>query len=185
MSGDVRLVSQLRGDGPFAAETVSGDVILQIEGPARFEAQTMSGDIRAGRGGTIESKRGSVVLVGAAGPVFGVRTLSGDIRLPDQDRHSASMRRSATPIAPPVSLPAPPAPATPPAPPAPMPPAEQASAALQASPIVDPVSASEEQVADHDPELEILRSLEAGDIDIVEAERRFATLEGPGRVRIA
>ena len=44
-SGDVRLAGRLAGAGPFAIETVSGDMLLALAGGVRLEASTVAGDV--------------------------------------------------------------------------------------------------------------------------------------------
>jgi len=154
-SGDIKIAGRLAGPGPFAIETVSGDAQLAPVGDVRVEMATMSGDLHSDIGGRTEGGRGHRTLVtGSAGQLVTFRSMSGDLRL---------VRPVAVPQ-PPVA-PSPPNPPVAPAPPLPVdPPAPPRNGAIVA--------------AYEDARLGILRSLERGDIDVTEAGRRFAALDG-------
>ncbi len=177
-SGDVRISGQLMGEGPFSIESVSGDADLQLDGPARIEITTFSGDIIDGSADLFSGGKGRRSMVAGDGPTIRVRTLSGDVRLP------IAAPRGHGPTAP-AAAPAPvmseastvmPIDASPAGSVAEPPPP-------QAAPAFEPHQSVEQ--ADDDPELGVLRDLEAGRIDLIEAERRLATMERSSRVRIA
>jgi hypothetical protein len=156
-SGDINAAGRLSGPGPFACETVSGDVLLAPAGDVRIEMTTMSGDLDSDFDGRIQGSRGHRSLaIGSGGPQITVRTMSGDLNVV---RPIPVLDRSATGVTPP----GPPAPPAPPAAP---------------RPATEPVRNGAIAAAYEDARLGILRSLERGDIDVVEAGRRFEALDG-------
>ena len=160
-SGDVRLTSDL-GPGPHAIATVSGDAILLSNRGLRITAVTVAGDLRSDLPHTSQGgpgRRSLVIGDGAADLQF--RSVSGDLRVMDPAvAGNGSLPVVATPPLPPE----PPTPPTPPTPPAPVSTAE-------------PVAAEAADAAD-ETRLEILRALEAGEIDVAEATDRLAGLDG-------
>jgi hypothetical protein len=156
-SGDLKIAGRLAGPGPFAIETVSGDLLLALAGDVRIELQTVTGDIRSEVESTSDGGRGRrVVTVGATGPTLRVRSMSGDVRLV---RPSAVTRT--------VSVDS-----------------DGQTAARSASSTFVPVASAESMettgtIADTDAaRLAILRSLERGDIDVAEATRRLEVVDG-------
>jgi len=162
-SGDISVAGRLKGAGPFAIETVSGDARIAPAGDVRIEMATMSGDLRSELHGRIEGGRGHRSLaIGSSGPQVTVRTMSGDL---DVARPVPVLE----PAGPEMVPPAPPmAPARPDAP-APPAAAHQRPAA--------PARNGAITAAYEDARLGILRSLERGDIDVAEAGRRFEALD--------
>ena len=82
MSGGVRLTGRLVGDGPFAFESVSGDVAIELDGPARIEGTSVAGRIRTDlphRSGGSPGRR--TVEIGDGGPRVSFKTVSGDLRV--------------------------------------------------------------------------------------------------------
>jgi Toastrack DUF4097 len=153
-SGDLDVTGRFDGAGPFKIETVSGDLELAPTGDVRVEVRTISGDLGSDLPGRIEEGAGSrSFIVGAGGPTIDVRTTSGDVHLA-----RGSRRADPAPARTPAAI-APPMPPNPPA--APPPPTAQAT-----------------PMSDDPAELDVLRALERGDIDLDEARRRLAELDG-------
>lgn len=170
-SGDVRMAGRLAGPGPFAIETVSGDMLLALAGHVRLEASTVAGDVTSEVGARSEGTPGRrVLIVGDGGPTMTVRSMSGDVSL----MKATAVTRSVEPLTPPT-LAEPPTPAEPPMPPAP-PANGGAETAFDDSPTV--VVGRTEPAAD-DARLAILRALERGEIDVADAGRRLEALEVP------
>ena len=81
-SGDLRVAGDLRGDGPFAIESVSGDVVLAPAGGLRLEAKTIAGDIRTDVDARRDEAPGSrALIVAGGGPTLTFRSTSGDLRI--------------------------------------------------------------------------------------------------------
>ena len=158
-SGDMTVAGSFDGAGPFALETVSGNVAVRPVGPLRVEGTTVTGDVRSSlphRSGGSVGRR--TIELGEGGPVVGFRSISGDLRV-DADRD-----RPAVP-----DVPAMPAAAE--APNAPDAPAPGVTPVASASPVDD---REEDRLA-------ILRELEAGTIGVAEAGRRLSELDAPPR----
>lgn len=154
-SGDTKVAGRLAGPGPFAIETVSGDGLLAVAGDVRIEMTTVTGDLQSDIGGQQSHDHGQRSLViGKTGPLVTFRSMSGDLRvvLPVP-------AETITPPSPP-SRPTPPSPIEPPAP-------FEAPAPLNGA-----IAAAYDEAR-----LRILRSLERGEIDIVEAGRRLEQLD--------
>src|SRR5260221_8901855 len=82
MSGDVRLSGQFVGAGPFAFESVSGDVAIELNGAAIIEGTSVAGRIRTDlphRSGGSPGRRS--VEIGDGGPRVLFKTVSGDLRV--------------------------------------------------------------------------------------------------------
>ncbi len=156
-SGDVHLTSEL-GSGPHAIATVSGDAILLSDRGLRITAVTVAGDLRSEVPHTSQGGPGRrSLVVGDGATELQFRSVSGDLRVIDPASGRAAPR--------PIIAPEPPQPPTPPAfPAAPLP------------------AATETPGADDDDDdgarLEILRALEAGEIDVAEATDRLAGIDG-------
>ena len=83
-SGDLAVAGRFEGDGPFAIETVSGDVTLAPAGDVRVDIRTITGDIRSAIATRLEEAPGRrVLVVGAGGPTIAFRSTSGDLRVVD------------------------------------------------------------------------------------------------------
>lgn len=156
-SGDLKVAGQFVGPGPYAIETVSGDGLLAPAGDVRIEMTSLTGDLTSDLDGQHRTEGGRRTFqVGGSGPVLTFRSMSGDLHVarPSLISHAAAP----VPLAPLAPL-APPAPAVPPAP------AERAPTNVAIA------------AAYEDARLRILRSLERGEIDVVEAGRRLETLD--------
>lgn len=173
-SGDINVEGAVLSS--FEARTVSGDVEFEAglaPGPLHT-VETVSGDlsVESTTGVTVEVKRsmnlaredaGSFV-VGDGAAQLRYRTLSGDCHVENARRTDAGRRherhfgqriarqaeRAASQVAEAFAMPAPPSPPAPPRPPA---------APVPTRPPVD--------------QLEVLRALERGEIDVEEAQRRL------------
>ena len=173
-SGDMRIAGRLAGDGPFAIESVSGDTILAPVGSFTVTAKSVTGDIRSDLSSTTEGSRGSrTVRVGDGGAHMTLRSISGDLRLvrPSDD----VVVSPAIPFAPdPPAADEPPTPPEPPSVPE-IPAAPEAPTIAIERPVAeDP----DEPTRPSDPSLEVLEALERGEIDVAEATRRLAELDG-------
>jgi Putative adhesin len=151
-SGDLRIAGRLAGPGPFALVTVSGDALLAPAGDVRIEMATLSGDLHSRLGGRSEGGRGRrSLVVGSGGPLVSVRSMSGDLLVVPPTPIETTPPGSSAGAGSDVPAPMPPMPPT-------------------ATPILE---------ADYDDaRLRILRSLEAGEIDVAEAGRRLEALDG-------
>ena len=166
-SGDIGVAGRLIGPGPFGIETVSGDALFAVAGDVRIETATVSGDLRSEVGGVSDGGRGRRSLtIGSDGPLFTFRSMSGDLRVVHArpvEGSSATRTPSRTvasdPADPPVVADAGHA-------------ADTARAAdLTGAP--DPLDAASSNLR-----LDVLQALERGEIDVVEAARRFAVIDG-------
>jgi DUF4097 and DUF4098 domain-containing protein YvlB len=169
-SGDLRLKSEL-GEGPHAIATVSGDATVTTQNGIRVAAQTVTGDLSSSLPHTSEGKAGRRSLViGEGSKVVQFRSVSGDLRVVGPNADGA------------IQIPEPPAPPAPPTPPTlPAVPALGATASATGAgtdAAADDADAAVEP-ADEAQRLDILRALERGEIDIEEATRRLASLDGP------
>lgn len=90
-SGDAVVDAELRGDGPFAIRTISGDVSVVGRSGFRVEAESITGDLSSDLPAKRESLPGRKVLtVGRPGPTLTFRSVSGDF-------HVAEAREAARP----------------------------------------------------------------------------------------
>ncbi len=166
-SGDIELAGRLVGPGPFGIETVSGDALFAVAGDVRIETATVSGDLRSEVDGVSDGGRGRRSLaIGGDGPLFTFRSMSGDLRVvPARPVDGPSAKRT---------------------------PARTIASDLDDRPVVpdesrgadnvraaDPTGAADPiDAASFDPRLDVLRALERGEIEVVEAARRFAAIDG-------
>jgi hypothetical protein len=160
-SGDIWLDAQLDGNGPFSLRSISGDVTLVGRSGFRIEARSVTGDLSSDLPSKRESGPGrKALIVGRPGPTLSFQSVSGDFHVVEP--------RDAGPDT--VMPPMPPSvPAAPPAPSAPDTSAD--SSGLRAS-------AAPESSADLDAaRLEILKSLERGEISVAQATDRLGTLD--------
>lgn len=156
-SGDLRIAGSFEGDGPFTIQTVSGDAMVAPAGGLLITVSTITGDIRTDIEARQEGPSGQRrVIVGSGAPAMSFSSTSGDLRI-----------GKAVPL--PVT-PQPPVAPAPPSPPSPPTLVEDASMTT-----TDPAAGRADVVPD-DPEIEILRALERGEIDVAEATRRLAAL---------
>jgi hypothetical protein len=150
-SGDATIVGRFAGDGPFRLETVSGDASLEPIGDLRIEFTTLTGDIH-GRGISHRSARdrAPIVVGSGGGPTLAFRSTSGDLSVsPRPDAESRPALRA-------VAVP---------------------TAALPSGPSGSRDEDDRDADDRDDANLEILRSLERGDIDVDEAKRQLAGLD--------
>lgn len=149
-SGDIKIAGRLAGHGPYGIETVSGDGLLAPAGDVTVEMTTLTGDLTSEIEGRHVNERGRrSFTVGSGGPVVTFQSMSGDLHLVRATSIGASE---------------PPQPPLPPGAPEPIvPPATLANGAIAA--------------AYEEARLRILRALERGEIDVVEAGRRLETLD--------
>jgi microcompartment protein CcmL/EutN len=151
-SGDLKLTSEL-GDGPHAIATVSGDAIVTTRNGIRVAAQTLTGDLLSDLPHSSEGRPGQrSLIVGEGSAVVQFRSVSGDLRVVGPTGHGPT-----------AAIPRPPAPPAPPEAPAPPP-------LPRPDEPVDPATET--------ARLEILRALERGEIDIDDATRQLADLDG-------
>jgi Putative adhesin len=149
-SGDVRMTSDL-GPGPHSVATVSGDATLRTSGGLRISALTVAGDLRSDLPHTSGGGPGRrTLLVGDGASELQFRSVSGDLRVVDP---ASPDNELLTAIPTPPDAPSPPMAPTPP---------------------MAPQAPDENEAA----RLEILRALEAGEIDVAEATDRLAGLDG-------
>jgi hypothetical protein len=150
-SGDLRVAGRFDGDGPYAIETVSGDVAIASTGPVRVDLRTLTGDIRSDVPAKTEDGPGRrSVVIGAGGPTIDIRSTSGDVRIV-----------AAREIASPVAAPAPPAIQTP----------------SSAFPPTTAPAQEDESTTDDQRRLDVLRALERGEVEIDEARRQLEALD--------
>jgi hypothetical protein len=149
-SGDIKVAGRLAGEGPFSIETVSGDGLLAPAGDVSVEMTTLTGDLTSELEGRHVNERGRrSFTIGSGQPVLTFQSMSGDLHI----ARAASVG-ALEPVQPP----------RPPAAPDPVgPPPAPANGAIAA--------------AYEDARLRILRALERGEIDVVEAGRRLETLD--------
>jgi DUF4097 and DUF4098 domain-containing protein YvlB len=158
-SGDIRVDSPIRARTGTQIDTLSGDVSLVAEAGMRVDARTVSGDLTSDLPHRSDGRMGRRTLVVGDGSVeVAFRSVSGDLQVHD------ARRRGAAPPAAPVR-PAPPAPPAAPAPP-------RAPAGPDAT-----TDAAGTPVPSDDERLEVLRALEAGELDVATAMDRLAALD--------
>ncbi|HEY3336348.1 MAG TPA: DUF4097 family beta strand repeat-containing protein [Candidatus Limnocylindrales bacterium] len=182
-SGDIRLDADLGAAFEHSVSSVSGDVHLETASPVRLETQTIAGDVRATGPHRAEGGRGRRMIVVGDGSVrVAVRTTSGDIRLGARGTSGVPATAPMPPVVPEPPL-APAAPAAP-EPPAFDPPwlvAEAEAAPNLVRPDTDAGGAStgSEGVVDRREaaRLDILRSLERGELDVEAATHRLVQLD--------
>jgi len=170
-SGEIRLEGRFAGTGPYTVDTVSGDTIIAPTGGLQLEVKTVTGDIHSELPSTSAGSRGlRTLIVGHGGPTVAFRSISGDVRIV---AHRAGGEASEAKLAPIVAEPpiAPIAPEPPEPPHAPQPPHAPLAG-------LEPEAPTELVVTD--PSLVILEALERGEIDVAEASRRLAVLDGAG-----
>ena len=186
MSGDVRLAGRFVGDGPFAFESVSGDVSVELDGAARIEGVSVAGRIRTDlphRSGGSPGRRS--VEIGDDGPRVMFKTVSGDLRVtrpkartPDPDAPpEASAEPGGVPTGPlaaPVE-PATPTLAIPPVPP--IPPIAPIAPLAPPAPPVDAAASAATVETLASRRMTVLHDLENGTIEVTEAADRLAAID--------
>lgn len=185
MSGGVRLTGRLVGDGPFAFESVSGDVSFELDGPALVEGTSVAGRIRTDlphRSGGSPGRR--TMEIGDGGPRVQFKTVSGDLRVigpktsatgSSDMPHSSDTSFVADIFAadPAAALPIPPIPPIPPI--APIPPVPSEAPSPPPPPGMPMAPAAAGDIAAR--RLAILRDLEEGRIEVAEASDRLANVD--------
>jgi len=171
LSGDMRIEAAMAPGYQHTIETVSGDTRITTSSGLTIEARTVSGDIRSDvpHRTSIEAGRRSIIL-GDGRASLGFRSMSGDLQLTGKGpllatNEGAAWRGSTTAVSPTPKVATPavaPAVKTPPlAPPAVEP-------TLAVPPVPDPLEPAR---------LDILRALQAGEIDVATAGERLAALD--------
>ena len=164
-SGDVRLDSPLTGRTGNTIETLSGDVSVQATDGIRVEARTVSGDLSSDLPHRTEGRMGRRTLIVGDGSIdLSFRSVSGDLNI---------LAGPAMPVRPA----GPPSPPLPPLPPLPGAFAGEPTASHVDPPADDPVASRDTPTPADDERLEILRSIEAGDLDVAAALERLAELD--------
>jgi hypothetical protein len=160
-SGDIRLDAEMRGDGPFAMRSISGDATIVGRAGFRVEAETITGDLSSDLPSKRESMPGRrILVVGRPGPTLKFRSVSGDLHVAEP-RDAAPMLDETPAMA------------------------AEANAVAEASPAGDaavdaPAAAPATTAKPADPEdsrLEVLRALERGDITVAQATDRLSELD--------
>jgi hypothetical protein len=166
-SGDIRLDSPIRARTGNQIDTLSGDVSLVADTGMRIEARTVSGDLASDLPHRSEGRMGRRTLVVGDGSVeVAFRSVSGDLQVHDARRRTTAPAAAPQPPAPPPPPAAPPAPASP-----------------QAPSVDDAADSAATQVVPDDERLEVLRALEAGELDVATAMDRLAALDAADEER--
>ena len=182
-SGDIRIDSPLVGRTGNTVETLSGDVAIAAASGMRVEARTVSGDLSSDLPHRSDGRMGRRSLVVGDGSVeLGFRSVSGDLRILAAGDRAASPAQAAAPsfsdTPDPVAPPAAPQPAAPThAPDSPIQPADPVTANPPSATSEPPAGATSADPADA-RRMEILRALEAGELDVPSAMDRLAALDG-------
>ena len=174
-SGDIRVDSPLVGTNGNKIETLSGDVELVAAAGMTVEARTVSGDLLTDLPHRSEGRMGRRTLIvgdGAIELVF--RSVSGDLRIHDG---SGRGTRSVWPVPPLAPIPplaplpsfSPDGPDAPDIDPATVDLPEPGDAVVAVDAPTDPVETER---------MEILRSLERGELDVAAAMDRLTALDG-------
>jgi len=181
MSGDMRIEAALAPGQEHTIETVSGDTRLTTTSGLTIEARTVSGDIRSDvphRTGGAAGRRS--IILGDGRAHLGFRSLSGDLQLTGKGpvlsaNEGAAWRGELTiptqaPTQATVPMSVSPTASTDPARP-PTPTTASGPEPSMAPTALDPLEAAR---------LDILRALQAGEIDVATAGERLATLDDEG-----
>lgn len=152
-SGDLRLAGRFAGPGPFSIETVSGDGLLAPAGDVQVQMNSVTGDLNSEFEGPTVTRGRRSLAIGRTGPVVTFRSMSGDLHVVRPVAASSPEPDTATHVASaPVS-------------------------AAQAGPAPGAAGNHAIAAAYDEARLRILRSLERGEIDVAEAERRLEMLD--------
>jgi hypothetical protein len=156
-SGDVRLDAELRGDGPFAMRSISGDATIVGRAGFRVEAESITGDLSS----DLPSKRDSmpgrkILIVGRPGPTLTFRSVSGDLHVvePRDAGPAVALAETATSTG-------------------------DETDATVATVTTGATEGSDDRAATagDDPRLDVLRALERGDITVAEATDKLSELD--------
>ncbi|HEX3264514.1 MAG TPA: DUF4097 family beta strand repeat-containing protein [Candidatus Limnocylindrales bacterium] len=146
-SGDMGIDADLKGEGPFALRTISGDVHFVVRSGVKIEAETITGDLSSDLDSKRESGLGRKVMV------VGRPGATLSFRSVSGDLRAAKPRTAAPPLE---------------------------ETAMTESATGDQAAATQAQTdsADADAKrLEILRSLERGEISVAEAGEQLGALD--------
>ena len=95
-SGDMHIDAELKGEGPYAIRTISGDVLVVGRGGFRVEAQSITGDLTSDLPSKIESGPGRrLMTVGRPGPTLSFRSVSGDFHVAEPRQAAAKLQETA------------------------------------------------------------------------------------------
>jgi hypothetical protein len=181
-SGDIRLEADLVPGGRHAISSVSGDVELVTPSPVRVDVATIAGDVRAPGASRVEGSRGHRTAVVGSGSVgVSVRTTSGDVTLRVVGATSAPVAPGPDPAGAAGTSPA----DAPQPDPEPAPVAEAVAGPIGPRPITDedtqawstPAPAADPRQQE---QLDVLRALERGELDIETASRRLEHIDAAG-----
>jgi hypothetical protein len=170
-NGDILIDALLTGDGPFRANTASGDVRLTLQRPtvgedaaASLAFHTVSGDAHVTPPFRKTDRRLWQAGSGDSGPRIDITTVSGDLAAGIAAVESGFV--PAATVTSPVNdvPPAPPIPPAPSAPPAPV---------IAPAPPSSPTEATQSMAEDDADRLAVLEAVERGEIDVEEALRRL------------
>jgi hypothetical protein len=185
VSGDLSIGGALDPKGSHSAETISGDIELLPSNGVSISMTSVSGSIHApGLGRPDQSRGRGSLVVGNGEARLTFRTMSGDLTVRRADPFASSptaaadARAAAAPSLPRVpgipELPATPAPPAPPQPP-PAPrvsvPSDDSPTTVWPTPVSEPLP---DPGAALTTELDVLRALERGEIDVSTASRLLA-----------
>jgi hypothetical protein len=159
-SGDVEVDAELAGAGPFSIKSISGDVTLVARSALQVEAQTITGDLSSGVAHRLETSPGRKVLtVGKPTATLAFKSVSGDLEIVEPRDQAAADRTPDFPVAT----------AT-----------RGTASGSQDSETVAPEGRPRSGIETDGAEqkrLEILRSLERGEITVDEATAQLAATE--------
>jgi DUF4097 and DUF4098 domain-containing protein YvlB len=146
-SGDMHIDAELKGDGPFAIRTISGDVLVVGRGGFRVQAETITGDLTSDVPSRIETASGRRTLtVGRPGPTLSFRSVSGDFHVAEPRQAAPKLQEAAM---------------------------TSDDSALESATLDSSGSAGDPEAK----RLEILRQLERGEISVAEAGDRLGELD--------
>ena len=164
-SADAEVDAELRGEGPFAIRTISGNVNVVCRSGFRVEAETITGELSSETPAKRESMPGRRVLtIGRPGPTLTFRSVSGDFHVTEAREPARAFEEEWTMIndaAPSAAEGTETSQA----------PAARADTAAVAASASDPDAAR----------LEILRRLERGEISVAEAGDQLGALDEVAR----
>ena len=97
-SGDAVLDAELRGEGPFAVRTISGDVTVVGRSGFRVEAESITGDLSSELPAKRESQPGrKILIVGRPGPTLTFRSVSGDFLVTEPRQAAQALQEDPMP----------------------------------------------------------------------------------------
>jgi hypothetical protein len=192
VSGDLRVAGALEPADTHTLETISGDVELVPTSGVSISMTSVSGSLHSsGLGRPDESRGRRSLVVGNGAATLSFRTMSGDLNVrradPSDSSPTAAADAPAAAVPPrPIAPPLPPRPIAPALPGLQKPPASSGDSALPEettmsddSPTTVMPTPVQPTPAEPDPsdfatELDVLRALERGEIDVTTASRLLA-----------